>query len=287
MADVLSVIADIIKQDKIQKREHAKVMREVQKKLKEKEVDTTEDNADFMGAASQAAADGKKEFEFPPGSGKMYPVTIKDKDVAKKIAKKMDDEDEQEEELSLGDRVKARMKEEEENDSDEPSEEQIDKIADLVLQKIRDKADEEEAEEEEPETTEAESGKKEKIDMNPKVESIHKNPHSRTVWEEALRRVYEEKVPEPIPVIIKSVGKQLRDYALKSGGIDRDDFLSVSKTMLQGKMPNARSINNMDTDPREFILDMMAKTFGWKYTEQYSGVRFQRRHDYVESFQGG
>ena len=57
--------------------------------------------------------------------------------------------------------------------------------------------------------------------------------------------------------------------------------------MLQGKMPNARSINNMDTDPREFILDMMAKTFGWKYTEQYSGVRFQRRHDYVESFQGG
>ena len=289
MADVLSVIADIIKQDKIQKREHAKVMREVQKKLKEKEVDTTEDNADFMGAASQAAADGKKEFEFPPGSGKMYPVTIKDKDTAKKIAKKMDDEDEQEEETSLGDRVKARMKEEEEgeNDSDEPSEEQIDKIADLVLQKIRDKADDEEDEEEEPETTEAESGKKEKIDMNPKVESIHKNPHSRTVWEEAIRKVYEEKVPEPIPVIIKSVGKELRDYALKSGGIDRDDFLSVSKTMLQGKMPNARSINNMDTDPREFILDMMAKTFGWKYTEQYSGVRFQRRHDYVESFQGG
>ena len=216
MADVLSVIADIIKQDKIQKREHAKVMREVQKKLKEKEVDTTEDNADFMGAASQAAADGKKEFEFPPGSGKMYPVTIKDKDAAKKIAKKMDDEDEQEEELSLGDRVKARMEDEkdvgmkgyagedseededddpvgdsdedeaEEEPADEPSEEQIDKIADLVLQKIRDKADEEEDEEEEPETTEAESGKKEKIDMNPKVESIHKNPHSRTVWEEAL-----------------------------------------------------------------------------------------------------
>ena len=38
MADVLSVIADIIKQDKQQKREHNKVMREVQKKMKEKEV---------------------------------------------------------------------------------------------------------------------------------------------------------------------------------------------------------------------------------------------------------
>ena len=134
MADVLSVIADIIKQDKQQKREHAKVMREVQKKLKEKETDASEDVSDFMGAASQAAADGKKEFEFPPGSGKMYPVTIKDKDTAKKIAKKMDDKDE---ETSLSQRVKSRMKaedemppKEEDEDDDpvggEPSEAQID-----------------------------------------------------------------------------------------------------------------------------------------------------------------
>ena len=83
MADILKVIQDVINLDKQEKREHARIMREVQKKLREKEVDTTEDNADFMGAASQAAADGKKEFEFPPGSGKMYPVTIKDKNPSK------------------------------------------------------------------------------------------------------------------------------------------------------------------------------------------------------------
>ena len=46
MADVLSVIADIIKQDKVQKREHAKVMREVQKKLKEKELPEEEGDGD-------------------------------------------------------------------------------------------------------------------------------------------------------------------------------------------------------------------------------------------------
>ena len=77
--------------------------------------DATEDNADFMGAVAQAAADGKKEFEFPPGSGKMYPVTLKDKSVGKKIAKKMDDE-EQEEDMDLGDRVKARMNSQNEDD---------------------------------------------------------------------------------------------------------------------------------------------------------------------------
>jgi len=36
MADVLSVIADVLNQDKRQKKEQAKIMREVQKKLKEK-----------------------------------------------------------------------------------------------------------------------------------------------------------------------------------------------------------------------------------------------------------
>ena len=296
MADVLSVIADIIKQDKQQKREHAKVMREVQKKLKEKETDASEDVSDFMGAASQAAADGKKEFEFPPGSGKMYPVTIKDKDTAKKIAKKMDDKDE---ETSLSQRVKSRMKaedemppKEEDEDDDpvggEPSEDQIDKIADLVVQKLKDKADEEEDEEDEPEETEAEKGEEEEINTRPKMEAV-RNPHARNTWEEALRKVYfkEEKVPEPIPEVIKNVGKELRNYAMKSGGIDRDDFLKISKTLMQGKMPKANMINKMDTDPREFVFDLMAKTMGWKYVEQYGGIRFQHRTDYVESFQGG
>ena len=296
MADVLSVIADIIKQDKQQKREHAKIMREVQKKLKEKETDASEDVSDFMGAASQAAADGKKELEFPPGSGKMYPVTIKDKDTAKKIAKKMDDKDE---ETSLSQRVKSRMKaedemppKEEDEDDDpvggEPSEDQIDKIADLVVQKLKDKADEEEDEEDEPEETEAEKGEEEEINTRPKMEAV-RNPHARNTWEEALRKVYfkEEKVPEPIPEVIKSVGKELRNYAMKSGGIDRDDFLKISKTLMQGKMPKANMINKMDTDPREFVFDLMAKTMGWKYVEQYGGIRFQHRTDYVESFQGG
>lgn len=199
MADVLNVIADILKQDKQQKREHARMMREVQKKLKEKEVEASEDNADFMGAVAQAAADGKKEFEFPPGSGKMYPVTLKDKDVGKKIAKKMDDKDEKEEEMDLGDRVKARMNSQKEDDEPEMdddddagmSSDQLDKIADLVVQKLKDKAEDEMDDDEEPEATEAESGKETPVDTKPKMESISKNPHHRGMWAEALRKVYE------------------------------------------------------------------------------------------------
>ena len=336
MADVLSVIQDILSKDKQQKKEHAKMMREVQKKLKEKEVSEDDGPGDGdkyqkfvqtmlkkfgVKSPSELAPDKKKAFydaldagweaddEKPEPEDKEKDESLGDrvkarmedeKDVGMTDIKDDESEEEDEDEAPVGDQDNPDTEpEDEEEPAEEPPEEQIDKIADLVLQKIRDKADEEEAEEDEPDSTEAESGKKEKIEINPKVEALHKNPHRRSVWEEALRQVRINeaegiqaqrnvtKVPEPIPVIIKSVGKQLRDYALKSGGIDRDDFLKISKTMLQGKMPNASVINKMDTDPKEFVFDLMAKTFGWKYTEQYGKFTFFRRRDYVESFQGG
>ena len=148
-----------------------------------------------------------------------------------------------------------------------------------------------------PDETEAEQGEEEEIEQNPKVESadLHRNPHSRKTWAEALTKVYqteekknleEAKVPAPIPEVIKSVGKQLRDYALKSGGIDKGDFLRVSDEMQKGKIPKASLIPS-DTEPREFVHDLMAKTFGWKFVEQEYGITFLRRRDYVESFQGG
>ena len=52
-ADVLSVIQDVLNQDKQQKREHAKVMREVQKKLKDKEVSEEEgDKEEYTASVS-------------------------------------------------------------------------------------------------------------------------------------------------------------------------------------------------------------------------------------------
>ena len=70
----------------------------------------------------------------------------------------------------------------------EPTDAELEKLADLVVQKIKDKADEEEDEEEEPESTEAEGGKEEKIDINPKMEQV-RNPHARDTWMKALRQV--------------------------------------------------------------------------------------------------
>ncbi len=321
MADVLSVIQDVLNQDKQQKKEHSKMMREVQKKLKEKEVSEEEGDGDKYEAfvrtmlkkfgvksPSELAPDKRKEFYDALDAG-------------------WDADDEKPEpgdkkkEESLGDRVKDRMKAEQEEEEDEdedpvgdpdedeaeeedePSEEQIDKIADLVVQKLKDKADEEEEEEEAPEPTEAEGGKEEKVDTKPKMEAWESsaNPHARYKWLEALRQVqvnehcgvcgeqgieevrdHKGEIPEPIKPVIQSFGKKLFDYAKKSGGIDTDLFMGIAKDAMAGRLPNPKYIWKQDTDPRDFVLDSMAKEFGWMYVETKYNTTFRNRRDYVE-----
>ena len=321
MADILSVIQDVLTQDKQQKKEHSKMMREVQKKLKEKDSEEV----------SEEEGDKEDYMKFFAGKLKKYgvksPSGLSDEEKKKffneieKDWKHDSNEEVEDEETNLGDRVKDRLKaeqEEEEEDEDEapvgdqdepetepeedePSEEMIDKIADLVVQKLKDKADEEEDEEEAPEPTEAEGGKKEKIDTKPKMEAWESsaNPHARYKWLEALRQVNEHcgvcgeqgieevrdhkgEIPEPIKVVIQSFGKKLSDYAKKSGGIDRDVFLSIAKDAMAGKLPDPKSVWKHDTAPKDFILDSMAKEFGWMYVEDKYNVTFRNRRDFVE-----
>jgi len=212
MADVLSVIADVLKQDKQQKREHNKIMKEVQKKLKEKgseEVAEEEgDKEDYMkffagklkkyGVKSPSELDDEKKKKFfneiekdwTHDSKEEVEVEKKEENLGKRVKARMEaeDEEENEDEDPVGD------SDEEEADTDaveggEPTEDELEKLADLVVQKIKDKADDEEEEEEEPDATEAESGKEEKIEVNPKMEQV-RNPHARNTWEAALRQVY-------------------------------------------------------------------------------------------------
>ena len=214
MADVLSVIADVLTQDKQQKKEQAKIMREVQKKLKlgnSKEVAEEEgDREDYMKffagkmkkygvkSPSELSDEDKKKFfneiekDWKHDSKEEVEVEKKEETLGKRVKARMEAENEKEDENPFdGDEDED---EDPVGDSDvvaggEPSEEELEKLADLVVQKIKDKADEEEEEEVEPDATESESGKKEKVEINPKMEQV-RNPHARNTWEEALRQVY-------------------------------------------------------------------------------------------------
>ena len=336
MADILKVIQDVLKLDAQAKREERKIMREVQKKLKEKDSEEVTEKSGDKEEYQQFVTTMLKKFgvkspaELAPDKKKEFYDAL---DAGWEADDEKPEPEDKKKEESLGDRVQARMKKEEdeelppedededpvgdgesdakaaekepeeepegedEPDPDDVEGEKLDRLADLVIQKLKDKASDEDEEMNAPDETEAEQGEEEEIEQNPKVESadLHRNPHSRKTWAEALRKVYqteekknleEAKVPAPIPEVIKSVGKQLRDYALKSGGIDKGDFLRVSDEMQKGKIPKASLIPS-DTEPREFVHDLMAKTFGWKFVDQEYGITFLRRRDYVESFQGG
>ena len=93
MADVLSVIADVLNQDKKQRKEQAKMMREVQKKLKEKDsVEVTEedgDKEDYMkffagklkkyGVKSPAELSGEDKKKFSTKLKKIGHTIVKKK----------------------------------------------------------------------------------------------------------------------------------------------------------------------------------------------------------------
>ena len=296
MADVLSVIADVLNQDKRQKKEQAKMMREVQKKLKEKgseEVAEEEgDKEDYMKffagklkkygvkSPSELSDEDKKKFfneiekDWKHDSSEEVEVEKKEEDLGKRVKARMEqekdvgitdiDNEEDEDEDPVGE---PEEEDEPSEEDDEPSEEELDKLADLVVQKIKDKADDEEEEEKEPDATEAESGKEEKIEVNPKMESV-RNPHARATWEEALRQVYavnEESVE----------GDEIKE-ASDTSWIDPHAKKIESKWKSMNKSARKKWLQTMadmatDKKTKQELLDDVLDDYG--LTEAYTDLR--------------
>ena len=91
-----------------------------------------------------------------------------------------------------------------------------------------------------------------------------------------------EEIEEASKPAIQSFGKKLSDYAKKRGGIDKDDFKFIAKEAIGGHLPNPKSLNRMDTEPREVVLDLMGKEFGRKFVEKEYGIKFNRPTGYKE-----
>ena len=76
---------------------------------------------------------------------------------------------------------------------------------------------------------------------------------------------------------------ELEKYAKKYGGIDKKDFLKVAKMMRKGMSDKVvKMTNDLDTEPREKIVDVVANHIGVKSTEKMFGVKFLHRKESVE-----
>ena len=233
-ADILGVIQDVLNQDKQQKRDHAKMMREVQKKLKDKDSEeVAEEEGDkeeytaFVNktlkkygvkSPAELSPEDKKRFyneldagweaddEKPEPEDKEEEVDLKTR-VKDRMKAEQEDDDEKEEkpfqadtdaggEVEDDDEGDDEGDEDEKGDEDEPSEEQIDKIANLVVQKLKDKVDDEEDEEEEPMKV---GGDEEEIDTKPQAETHDPRfmgTQLRRSMGEALKQVYKNSLDE-------------------------------------------------------------------------------------------
>ena len=115
-ADILGVIQDVLNQDKQQKRDHAKMMREVQKKLKDKEVSEEEgDKEEYTAFVNKTLKKYgvKSPAELSPEDKKRF---YNELDAGWKADDEKPEPEDKEEEVDLKTRVKDRMKAEQEED---------------------------------------------------------------------------------------------------------------------------------------------------------------------------
>ena len=289
-ADVLSVIQDVLNQDKQQKREHAKVMREVQKKLNDKEVSEEEgDKEEYTAFVNKTLKKYgvKSPAELSPEDKKRF---YNELDAGWEADDEKPEPEDKEEEADLKTRVKDRMKaeqeddepekpfdvdsdsevedddegdeEEEGGDEDEPSEEQIDKIADLVVKKLKDKADEEEEEEEEPMKV---GGDEEEIDTKPQAESQDPRftgTQLRRSMGEALKQVRKNSLNEQ-DEWVDDEAKKVQHKWKRMNTRDRVKWLDKMDTM-------AGKHNTSDADLADILDD-----YGLKKEE----VEIEEDHD--------
>ena len=87
------------------------------------------------------------------------------------------------------------------------------------------------------------------------------------------------EAPKANASAISSFGRKL---SKKAKGIDKDILQMIAKDAIDGDLPQPKLIQNMDTEPREVVVDLLGKEFGTKFVEKEYRVRFNNPKNYKE-----
>jgi len=93
----------------------------------------------------------------------------------------------------------------------------------------------------------------------------------KTLSKEEFDHAHNQALEENAKRDLMAFGAKLKGYSDRSGGIDKDYFEKIAKKAMAGHMPGAKDIEG-DTDPRDFVLDMMNRTFPKQIMKQYKGL---------------
>ena len=75
---------------------------------------------------------------------------------------------------------------------------------------------------------------------------------------------------------MEKAAAELEAYAKKYGGMDKNTFMRVANLLKTGHPDKLKSyVNNMDTDPREYVAMLLKKHIGKKSTEKMMDIKFR------------
>ena len=75
---------------------------------------------------------------------------------------------------------------------------------------------------------------------------------------------------------MEKAAAELEAYAKKNGGMDKNTFMRVANLLKTGHPDKLKSyVNNMDTDPREYVAMLLKKHIGKKSTEKMMDIKFR------------
>jgi hypothetical protein len=103
------------------------------------------------------------------------------------------------------------------------------------------------------------------------------------VHEGSCNESVKEEIEELDEASIQMVAKDLEAYAKKSGGIDKKDFMKAADMMKSNqKAALVKFVDELDTEPRDKIISMVAQMLGRKTAEKMFSVKIRESVEDLE-----
>ena len=103
------------------------------------------------------------------------------------------------------------------------------------------------------------------------------------VHEGSCNESVKEEVEELDEASIQMVAKDLEAYAKKNGGIDKKDFMKAADMMKSNqKAALVKFVDELDTEPRDKIISMVAQMLGRKTAEKMFSVKIREGVEELE-----
>jgi hypothetical protein len=114
------------------------------------------------------------------------------------------------------------------------------------------------------------------MDRNKKKKTMSSTKKNLSDISKRAEKMANENMDEMVGALsMEKAAAELEAYAKKNGGMDKNTFMRVANLLKTGHPDKLKSyVDNMDTDPRDYVAMLLKKHIGKKPAERMLGIRF-------------